>query len=167
MALLIVGCASKSGKQDETAVQEATVVDETAAEDTATTGMDTQGAWQGHPLDDPNSLLATKVVYFDFDRSEVRPEDRPVVQAHADYLASNPNAVVSLEGHADERGTREYNLALGERRAETVRSLMSVGGASGNQLRTISYGEERPVVESHDEYSWSQNRRVEIVYLNR
>jgi peptidoglycan-associated lipoprotein len=79
-------------------------------------------------------------------------------------MAANPNVVVTLEGHADERGSREYNLALGERRAESVRRQMAILGASGSQFRVVSYGEERPAIDGHDEYAWSQNRRVEIIY---
>ena len=124
-------------------------------------------AWAGHPLDDPNSLLAKRVVYFEFDESVILDEDRPILEAHARYLAENPGAAVTLEGHTDERGTREYNLALGERRAIAVRQFMSLLGASGQQLRTLSYGEERPAATGHNEEAWALNRRVEIIYRSR
>ena len=87
-----------------------------------------------------------------------------MLEAHANYLAQNPNVTIALEGHADERGPREYNLALGERRSQSVKSQMMVFGPSASQLRSTSYGEERPASDSHDEQGWSQNRRVEIIY---
>lgn len=133
----------------------------------STTGMEPASGFQGHPLDDPSSMLSTRTVYFDFDKSEIRPEARPIIEAHARYLSDNRTASVTLEGHADERGTREYNVALGERRANAVRQLMTLMGASGQQIRTVSYGEERPVCMEHNESCWSQNRRVEIIYRTR
>jgi peptidoglycan-associated lipoprotein len=115
-------------------------------------------------LDDPQSLLAVRIIYFEYDSSDIKSEDRATIEAHAAYLVANPNTNVTLEGHADERGSREYNLALGERRAQTVKRQMTLLGASPNQISTVSYGEERPAIEGHDDYSWSQNRRVEIIY---
>ena len=124
-------------------------------------------AWAGHPLDDPNSLLTKRTVYFEFDESVILEQDRPILEAHAQYLSQNPSAAITLEGHTDERGTREYNLALGERRSITVRQYMSLLGGSGQQLRTLSYGEERPAATGHNEEAWALNRRVEIIYRNR
>ncbi len=118
-------------------------------------------------FENPESLLSKRVIYFDFDRSVVRPEYRPILAAHAAYLAAHSSARVTLEGHADERGTREYNLGLGERRGNAAMGLMSAQGARGNQLSVVSYGEERPVCRVSDEECWSQNRRVEIVYTSR
>jgi len=118
-------------------------------------------------FDNPESLLSKRVIYFDFDKSAVRPEFRGIVSAHAAYLAAHSSARVTLEGHADERGTREYNLGLGERRGNSVMGLMSAQGARGDQVVVVSYGEERPVCRVSDEDCWSQNRRVEIVYTNR
>ena len=115
-------------------------------------------------LDDPQSLLSVRIIYFEYDSSDVKYEDRPTVEAHAAYLVANPNTIITLEGHADERGSREYNLALGEGRALSVKRQMTLLGASPDQIRTVSYGEERPAIDAHDDYSWSQNRRVEIVY---
>ncbi len=124
-------------------------------------------AWAGHPLDDPDSLLAKRTVYFDYDESVILDQDRAILEAHAQYLSQNPGAAVTLEGHTDERGTREYNLALGERRAVSVRQYMSLLGGSGQQLRTVSYGEEQPAAMGHNEEAWAQNRRVEIIYRNK
>ena len=118
-------------------------------------------------FDNPESLLSKRVIYFDFDKSVVKPEYRGIVSAHAAYLAAHSSARVTLEGHADERGTREYNLGLGERRGNAVSGLMSAQGGRGTQLTTVSYGEERPTCRVSDEDCWSMNRRVEIVYTAR
>jgi peptidoglycan-associated lipoprotein len=119
---------------------------------------------QMSPLDDPNSLLSKRVIYFDFDKADIRPEFRDIVQAHAAYLGQNSSVRVTLEGHADERGTREYNMGLGERRAIAVKNVLGLQGAGSGQLDSVSYGEERPVAAGHDEQSWGLNRRVEIIY---
>jgi len=110
-------------------------------------------------------LLATRVVYFDFDSSEIKGGGTDVVGAHAKFLAANPATRVRLEGHTDERGSREYNIGLGERRAQSVRRALLLQGAADAQISTVSYGEERPAVPGHDEAAWAKNRRVEIVYL--
>jgi len=110
-------------------------------------------------------LLAKRTVYFDFDSSEIKGEGTDIVAAHAKYLAANPATRVRLEGHTDERGSREYNIGLGERRAQSVRRALLLQGAVDAQISTVSYGEERPAVPGHDEAAWAKNRRVEIVYL--
>jgi peptidoglycan-associated lipoprotein len=139
-----------------------------SSSDSATTSATGSGSsWAGHPLDDPNSLLAKRTVYFNFDESVIIESDRPILEAHAQYLSENPGAAVTLEGHTDERGTREYNLALGEQRAISVRQFMSLMGAAGQQMRTLSYGEERPAALGNTEEAWALNRRVVIVYRNR
>jgi peptidoglycan-associated lipoprotein len=110
-------------------------------------------------------LLGRRVVYFDYDRAEIRADGTEIVAAHAKYLASNPGTHIRLEGHTDERGTREYNIGLGERRAQAVRRAMLLQGAAEGQITTVSYGEERPAAAGSDESAWALNRRVEIVYL--
>jgi peptidoglycan-associated lipoprotein len=115
-------------------------------------------------LDDPQSPLSVRIIYFDYDSSDIQAQFRDTIEAHAAFLIANPNVVVSLEGHADERGSREYNLALGERRSQTVKRQMVLLGVTSSQIRSTSYGEERPVTDEHDEFAWSQNRRVEIIY---
>lgn len=109
-------------------------------------------------------LLSKRVVYFDFDSSAVRDDDRAVIQAHSDYLAQHSGVKVTLEGHADERGSREYNIGLGERRANAIKQMMTLMGVAAAQISTVSYGEERPAALGHDESAWQLNRRVEIVY---
>ena len=104
------------------------------------------------------------MIYFDYDSSNIREDFQSVVEAHATYLAAHPETTITLEGHADERGSREYNLALGERRALAVRRQMVLLGATAGQIRSVSLGEERPVAEGHDEQSYGLNRRAEISY---
>ena len=158
------GSVSTSGTGDDS-VSSA----DTTADTAGTTGADatTTGRFQGHPLDDPAGGLAARTIYFEFDSSEVPESERSTIESHARYLSERSGAQITLEGHADERGSREYNIALGERRAVAVRRLMSLLGASGPQVRTISYGEERPAADGHDESAWRLNRRVEIVYRVR
>lgn len=109
-------------------------------------------------------LLATRLVHFDYDSADLRGDDYQTLLAHAQYLKKNPNAKVTLSGHADERGTREYNMALGERRAKSVEAFLTTNGAAPAQLDTVSYGKEKPVNDGHDEAAWAENRRVEISY---
>jgi len=110
------------------------------------------------------ALRDVTTFYFDFDTSEIKPEAREVLIAHARYLSENPRAEVRIEGHADERGSKEYNLALGERRAKAVERFLIVNGASRGQTETVSYGEEKPAVRGSGENVWAQNRRVELVF---
>jgi peptidoglycan-associated lipoprotein len=115
-------------------------------------------------LVDANGVPVRKVIYFDFDKSEIKPEFADVVSAHAKNLTSHPNLKLKLEGNTDERGTREYNIGLGERRAQAVRRALMLQGVAESQLSTVSFGAERPAVEGDDEAAWTQNRRVELVY---
>ncbi len=119
------------------------------------------------PLDSQSGETGSKTIYFDFDSYQIKAEYQPIVAAHAAYLASHPSARVNLQGHADERGSREYNIGLGERRANAVATLFSAAGAADSQVETVSYGEESPIAECHAESCWSQNRRAVIEYLAR
>jgi len=116
------------------------------------------------PLNDSRNILAKRSVYYPFDVSAVQDEDKPLVQAHAKYLRDHADRRVRLEGNADERGSNEYNLALGQRRAEGVKKMLMLGGAKASQLETVSYGEEKPKASGHNESAWSQNRRTDIKY---
>jgi peptidoglycan-associated lipoprotein len=160
---LLAACASTPEEQTTSADTGAAATTAPAA-GAESMGAGNAGASQMNPLDDPNSLLSKRVIYFDFDKADIKPEYRDIVQAHAAYLAQNSGTKVTLEGNTDERGTREYNMGLGERRANAVKSVLTLQGASAGQVDTVSYGEERPVAMGHDEQSWGQNRRVEIVY---
>lgn len=116
------------------------------------------------PLDDPNSMLAKRSVYFPLDVSVVQSADRPLVAEHAKYLSAHPAVKVRVEGNCDERGSNEYNLALGQRRAEGVKKLLRAGGASADQIQTMSNGEEKPKLTCHAENCWHENRRADLVY---
>ncbi len=163
-ATLLFACGSTPQKADDAVAVEdqGTNLDETEnARTFPSEGDELSGI---SSLDDPRSLLSARNIYFEYDSSDIKFEDRATVEAHAGHLVANPNKNITLEGHADERGSREYNLALGEKRAQTVKRQMTILGASPSQIRTISYGEERPAINGHDENSWSQNRRVEIIH---
>ncbi len=180
--LMIIGCGSKDVKKDDASSTGENVVIEggastgdatggTRLEDEggvggATAGAETAGADTGaaDTTAADQDLLAEKKVYFDFDRSEIKDEYKDILRAHANYLMSNPDASIVIEGHCDERGTREYNMALGERRAFSVMQFLAMQGASKSQIRTVSFGEERPAVEGHDESAWKWNRRAVLVY---
>lgn len=115
-------------------------------------------------IEDPESILAERTIYFDFDKSEVKDQYMDIIRRHAAYLTQYSDFEVRLEGHTDERGSREYNIGLGERRAESVSQLLQAYGVTPRLLETISFGEELPAVEGHNEEAWAKNRRVEIVY---
>lgn len=115
-------------------------------------------------IDQADSVLADRTIYFEFDSSKVQDKFMEVIERHAAYLSQYPDVEVRLEGHTDERGSREYNIGLGARRAASVEELLQVHGVSSDQIDTVSYGEEKPAVEGHDEEAWSENRRVELVY---
>ncbi|HKT71696.1 MAG TPA: peptidoglycan-associated lipoprotein Pal [Steroidobacteraceae bacterium] len=160
----IAGCGSKHPKPDTSASSDQ------SANGADTSGADAANAGQAGQDDEtpgPQAgLLAKRVIYFDFDSSEIKGDGTDIVAAHAKYLASHASARVRLEGNTDERGSREYNIGLGERRAQAVRRALLLQGAAETQLSTVSYGEERPAVVGNDESAWSRNRRVEIVYLS-
>lgn len=158
--LSLAACTGQQTKEDETGA----VSTGTGEGGVVTTPVGAIGTINGIRIDQQDSPDSVRTIYFEFDRSEVLPEFLPVIQAHARLLASDSGRKVVLEGHADERGSREYNIALGERRAMSVRRLLLGYGASDGQLETVSYGEERPAMLGHDETAWSKNRRVEIRY---
>jgi peptidoglycan-associated lipoprotein len=126
------------------------------------------GTFAGRPiqevLSDPDTPLSKRVFYFDFNSSELSAEDREALSYHARFLSEFPNVSLVLEGHADERGSREYNLALGERRAKAIERILHLEGVVPEQVQVISFGEERPVALGHDDESWRLNRRVELLY---
>jgi len=121
----------------------------------------------GPEFSDPNNPLSKQTVYFMLDSSQVQQDFVPIIAAHAQYLQGHSSQRMVLEGHGDERGSREYNIALGEQRAKSVASMMKAQGASESQLQVVSYGEEKPAAFGHDESSWELNRRVELVYQGR
>ena len=132
------------------------------------TGTQTPGGGMGsgssNPLRDPNNVLSKRSVYFDYDSAEVRGDYRSMIEAHARYLQANRNARIAIQGNTDERGSREYNIALGQRRADAVRQMMRVLGATDQQIETVSFGKEKPKNPGHDESAYTENRRADIVY---
>jgi peptidoglycan-associated lipoprotein len=114
---------------------------------------------------DGTGASGRQIIYFDFDKSEIKPEFADIVRSNAQNLSGHPNLKLKLEGNTDERGTREYNIGLGERRAQAVRRALMLQGVSETQISTVSFGAERPAAEGDDEAAWAQNRRVELVYL--
>ncbi|MFM7460191.1 MAG: peptidoglycan-associated lipoprotein Pal [Burkholderiales bacterium] len=117
-----------------------------------------------NPLKDPSNILSKRIIYFDYDKDVVKSEFQAIVQAHAKFLADNRSRKIRLEGHADERGSREYNMALGQRRADSVRKVINLLGVANDRMETISFGEDKPRAQGSTEEAWAQNRRVEIVY---
>ena len=156
------GTASTSGTGTDSVSGTDTTIAGTGESATTTAGSD-----QAHPLDDPATALGARTIYFELDSSEVPESQRATIEAHARYLSEHSGASITLEGHADERGSREYNIALGEQRANGVHQLMTLLGAASPQIRAISYGEERPAADGHEESAWHLNRRVEIIYRVR
>lgn len=159
LALTVFGLAACSSTS-ETEETTAPVMRDASADAAAAAARAEQERLERQRIE--QAALNTTVFYFDFDVAEFQPSDRETLIVHARNLAANPNRRIRLEGHADERGTREYNLALGERRANSIRDFMIVNGASRNQLETVSYGEERPAVRGQTEDAYRQNRRVEV-----
>lgn len=157
-ALLLSGCPSKPVTEAEPGAGR---VPGTGAE---TRPLPGQAGYTAADLNDPSSPLYQRVIYFDYDRADILPQFVDVLRAHALYLSTNPTAAVTLEGHTDERGTREYNLALGDQRADAVRRFMLAEGVAEGQMRILSYGEEKPAAPGHDEAAWALNRRVVLVY---
>ena len=115
-------------------------------------------------LDQADGPLSNRTIYFDFDSAKLSDETVAILEAHGNFIAANGNVSLRLEGHTDERGSREYNIALGDRRAQSVRRVLLFQGASIDQIETISYGEEQPAEMGHNEEAWAKNRRVELIY---
>ena len=166
IAAIFAGCSSTETKQDAPVTdRSAGVTQPSATPSTSTTRPATQTPVAGNPLRDPSNILSKRSVYFDFDSNSVKDEYKGMVQAHSRYLTGDKrDAKIRIEGNCDERGSREYNLALGQRRAEAVKKVMTVLGVNDNRIETVSYGEEKPVAQGHDEQAWSQNRRADIKY---
>ena len=167
-ALVFTCCASRKPATDiaagNTPNTATTVSTDGLSEDAALNAQNLAGASSKGVTAANKAFLAKRVVHFDFDSSELSSTDYQTLQAHAQFLVANANSKVALTGHTDERGTREYNMALGERRAKAVESFLITNGVSAQQLEAVSYGKEAPVNAGHDEAAWKENRRVEINY---
>ena len=167
MVLVLVGCSSVNLDEQPAAP----IVDATAATATksgpdprAVAPVDAQAGRALDPLNDPNNPLSKRSVFFDFDSFVVKSEYQPIVQTHGSYLGSNKQRRVTIEGHTDERGGREYNLALGQKRAEAVKQRLMLLGVVDSQVETVSFGEEKPRGNGSSEEAWAQNRRADLNY---
>ncbi len=161
VVMFIIGCASKSPKEAK--------VTSTIKVPPPIFGTDDADESPKDVESDTKTITSIsipdlRIIYFDYDMSEITFEARTILEKHAEYISNNPSVPVRLEGHADERGSREYNLALGEARTEEAKNLLINLGVTEHRLETISYGEEQPIILGHDEKSWWQNRRVEFIY---
>lgn len=173
---ILAACSSSPTKEQEGAAVEdrsgaaASSSSQQQKPQTQTTGPTSKplesSGMSGNPLKDPSNILSKRSIYFELDSNVVKDEFKPVVSAHARYLQQNPNTKMTVQGNADERGSREYNLALGQRRADAVKQAMQLLGAQADQIETVSFGEEKPRATGHDEKSWYENRRADIVYPN-
>ena len=163
-ALLAAACASKETKTEAPVESRTTPPIASTTPPSTSTTPTRPDTVSGNPLKDPNNILSKRSVYFDFDSNAVKDEYRPLIQAHSKYLAEHRDAKIRIEGNCDERGSREYNLALGQRRAEAVKKIMTVLGVTDQRIETISYGEEKPAAMGHDEAAWAKNRRADIKY---
>jgi peptidoglycan-associated lipoprotein len=161
-SLGLAACSSKPKRAEAPGAGSAVGAQSSGADSASAAAGAEEGAAAQGPM---SGTLAQRIIYFDFDSSEIKGDGTGIVGAHARYLAANPTVRVRLEGHTDERGSREYNIGLGERRAQSVRRALLLQGATETQLSTVSYGAERPVAAGSNESAWQQNRRVEIVYL--
>lgn len=172
---ILAACSSTPSKEQDAASVEDRSGSSTAAAPAQQSpaqpgGVTTQplkpSAVSGNPLKDPTNILSKRSIYFELDSNVVKEEFKPVVAAHARYLQQNRGIKMTIQGHADERGSREYNLALGQRRADAVKQAMQLLGAQADQIETVSFGEEKPKATGHDEASWAENRRADLAYPN-
>jgi peptidoglycan-associated lipoprotein len=160
--IALAGCTKKNVKDNNAGNR----IPEQSTTTTSSASSNMGGKYTPADLDS-DSCLRQRVVYFDLDQDTLKPEFQAIVACHAKYLMDRPMAQVTLEGNADERGSREYNMGLGERRGNAVQAAVRGGGASASQMNVVSYGEERPVCTESNEDCWSKNRRVEIVYTTK
>jgi peptidoglycan-associated lipoprotein len=166
VASVLAACGSNETKTDVPVRDTSTATTQSGTSGTGSTSSGlTTSTVKGDPTKDPNNILSKRSVYFDYDSNAVKDEFRPVVQAHSKYMtADKRDAKIRIEGNCDERGSREYNLALGQRRAEAVKKVMTVLGVQDGRIETVSFGEEKPQSQGHDESAWAQNRRADIKY---
>ena len=168
IAVALAGCQTTPTEdnaapvEDKSATASQSGAATSGASGSGVSGSSTSGG--ANPLRDPSNILSKRSVYFDFDSYVVRDEFKPLVEAHAKYLQSNRNARMTIQGNADERGSHEYNLALGQRRADAVKRMMTLIGATDGQVETVSFGKEKPRNPGHDEVAWAENRRDDMVY---
>lgn len=161
----IPGAGAKASSPKDGSAKDAAAREAAAKEAAAREAAEREAAAASKdPLNDPASILANRSVYFDFDSFVIRDEFKSAVEAHGKFLSNNPNRKVIIQGHTDERGGSEYNLALGQKRAEAVRRALGLAGAKESQMEAVSFGKEKPKATGSSEEAWAQNRRADIVY---
>jgi peptidoglycan-associated lipoprotein len=168
VAVVVAGCTTTPTTAPVEDKSTATTPGTTTTPGASTTGTTTSGVSGTstvNPLKDPNNILSKRSIYFEFDSFVVEDKYKAQIEAHSRYLSGNRSAKVTLQGHTDERGSREYNIALGQKRADAVKRAMTLMGVQDVVIETISYGKEKPKREGHDEAAWAENRRVDIVYF--
>ena len=169
VAVVVAGCTTTPTTAPVEDKSTAPTTGTATTPSTSTSGTTTSGVSGTstgiNPLKDPNNILSKRSIYFEFDSFTIADQYKPIVEAHAKYLAANRNARVTLQGHADERGSREYNIALGQKRADAVKRMMTLLGVQESIVETVSFGKEKPKNMGHDEAAWAENRRVDIVYV--
>ncbi len=168
LSLIVVSLLSACASDPQTTQTPVQVEDRTQAPKAVQQAGDTRplapSLQSANPLKDPSNILSKRSVFYDYDSFDVKAEYKPMIEAHGKYLSNNPKARMVLQGNADDRGSREYNISLGTKRAESVRKMLSVLGAKEEQMEAVSFGEEKPRAECPEESCWSQNRRADIVY---
>lgn len=160
---LLAACASQQ-KKDEASTAPGSGATASSAAGSPQAEPGSRGSVAGASLNDPKSILSQRSVFYDFDQYSIKTNYRAIVEQHARYLKAHPGANITVQGNCDERGSREYNLALGQRRADGVKGMLTVLGVPDRQIETVSFGEEKPQAAGHDESAWSKNRRSDIVY---
>jgi peptidoglycan-associated lipoprotein len=162
---LLYGCASEPAQvEGKTGVEDRTPVPAPASAPVISSPLTPPSAVQVDPLKDPNNILSKRSVFYEYDKYDVRDEYRPMLQAHGKYLADHRTAKMLVQGNCDERGSREYNIALGQRRADGVKRMLMLMGAAEPQVESISLGEEKPRCVEHAEGCWAQNRHSDMLY---
>ena len=174
VAVFLAGCQSTPTTDESAApIDDKSATSGATAPGTGTAGVGTggvtgssvgTGSTGAAALRDPNNILSKRSIYFDFDSFVVKDEYRPLVEAHARYLQQNRSAKMTVQGNTDERGSREYNIALGQKRADSVKRMMLLRGATESQIETVSFGKEKPRNSGHDETAWAENRRDDVLY---
>jgi len=164
MMLVMSGCSSTGGSKDGDASIEDKGSSAGTDDGAVTSGAAGATDYSSQSLNDPSSPLYQRVIYFEYDSAEITDAGQELLVHHAGYLIANPDTQLTLEGNTDERGSREYNIALGDRRALSVARVLELNGVSADQITVVSYGEEKPAAEGHSDAAWRLNRRVELVY---
>ena len=158
---VLAGCSSKGGPTSDVTIEDRGT---SAGDGAVASGLGSGTSFDAYLRNNPDSPLARRVIYFEYDSADIQGDDLDLLSAHAGYLGANPGQRITLEGNTDERGSREYNIALSERRAVSVQRVLELNGVSSGQITVVSYGEEKPAADGSSETAWRLNRRVEIVY---